>query len=125
MRNILGLIVIPDGLKPQSTAKDLQTRLQWGEPALTIVDVRDAASFKKSRIMGAVSVPMNKLIEEVQESCEPVRDIYVYGDSDEATATAAQQLRQAGFISVAELKGGLSAWQSAGYPVEKGVLTSA
>jgi rhodanese-related sulfurtransferase len=125
MKNILGFIVIPDGLKPQSTAKDLQTRLQWGEPALTIVDVRDPASFKKSHIMGAVSVPMDQLVVELQNSCESVRDIYVYGDSDEATATAAQQLRQSGFISVAELKGGLSAWQSAGYPVETGVLASA
>ncbi len=124
MKNILGLIVIPDGLKPQSTAKDLQTRLQWGEPALTIVDVRDPASFKTSHIMGAVSVPMGKLVEKVQESCEQVRDIYVYAETDEATATAAQQLREAGFINVAELKGGLSAWQSAGYPVEKGVLLS-
>jgi rhodanese-related sulfurtransferase len=49
---------------------------------------------------------------------ELVRDIYVYGSSDEETATAAALLKEAGYHNVAELLGGLVSWKAAGYPIE-------
>jgi rhodanese-related sulfurtransferase len=108
----------PPALTPQATVQELKTRLDWGEPALTIIDVRDRAAFNERHIQGAVSIPLPVLVEGVSYSLEQERDIYVYGDSDEMTATAAGQLRAAGFKNVAELSGGLAAWQAAKYPVE-------
>ncbi len=118
-RTILGLVVIPDSLKPRSSVQDLNERLKWGEPALTIVDVRDPASFYKSHIMGAINVPMESLVGKAQASLSVARDIYVHGETDEETATAAAQLRDAGFETVSELKGGLKAWESAKFAVER------
>jgi rhodanese-related sulfurtransferase len=107
----------PPALKPQASAQELKTRLDWGEPALTIVDVRDRSAFNQERIQGAISWPLATL-DAAKLSLEAERDIYVYGASNEVTAEAANQLRTAGYQQVAELIGGLTAWKSAQYPVE-------
>lgn len=108
----------PPSLKPESPAYDLKTRLEWGEPALTIIDVRDRAAFNQSRITGAVSVPLEQFLEFAQANLEPKRDIYIYGESDEQSLQAAQLLRSAGFSSVAQIMGGLTAWCEVGGSTE-------
>ena len=112
------LIPIPAPLKAQSRVYDLKERLDWGEPALTIIDVRDREAFNTSHISGAISLPMNELVNRALINLELIRDLYVYGSTDEQTASAAAQLRTAGYQNVAELRGGLAAWKAAGYPIE-------
>jgi len=112
------VIPIPAPLKANSRVQDLKKRLDWGEPALTIIDVRNRDAFNTSHITGAVSIPLNQLVEQALVNLELVRDIYVYGSSDEETATAATLLKEAGYQSVAQLLGGLAAWKAAGYPFE-------
>ena len=101
-----------------SSASDLKARLDWGEPALTIIDVRDRESFNDERIMGAISLPIDELTERAGQTLEKDRDIYVYGAGDEATAGAATQLYSAGFERIAAIEGGLAAWKSANGPTE-------
>jgi rhodanese-related sulfurtransferase len=105
-------------MQPQSRAFDLKSRLDWGEPALTIIDVRPTSEFNQSHIQGAISLPAESLVARAPETLETNRDIYIYSDSEEETATAAAQLREAGYNSVSELIGGLAAWKAVGYPVE-------
>ena len=118
MSAFLNLIPIPAPLKAQSRVYDLKERLDWGEPALTIIDVRDRSLFNISHISGAVSLPMNELVNRALVNFELTRDIYVYGSTQEQTATAAAQLRNAGYQNVAELIGGLAAWKAVDYPIE-------
>lgn len=108
----------PPGFKPQSSANDLKARLEWGEPGLTILDVRDRDTYNDGHIMGAIPMPMDELVDRAQPAIAFNRDIYVYGESDEETAQAANQLRAAGFSNVAELKGGFPAWKAIGGPTE-------
>ncbi|MEB3209796.1 MAG: rhodanese-like domain-containing protein [Leptolyngbyaceae bacterium] len=96
----------------------VKDRLEKGEPALTIIDIRDRTQFNAERITGAVSMPMSQLVQKAESSLAKVRDIYLYGESDTATAEAAKKLRAAGFSNVAEIKGNLSAWKALGAPVE-------
>ncbi len=110
--------VIPQSLQPQSDAKDLKIRLDWGEPALTLIDVRSRDAFNVSRIQGAISLPMSELVSRAMMNFELIRDLYVYGSSDEKTAEAAAMLKKAGYQNVAELTGGITAWKAAGYPIE-------
>jgi rhodanese-related sulfurtransferase len=117
MASFLGILV-PDSLKPQSRVYDLKKRLDWGEPALTILDVRSRDAFNTSHITGAVSMPLVHLDGQARASLELVRDIYVYGSTDEESVMAADTLRKAGYQSVAELQGGYAAWKAAGFPVE-------
>jgi rhodanese-related sulfurtransferase len=112
------MITIPAPLKSKSRVYDLKERLDWGEPALTIIDVRSLDAFNTSHITGAVSLPLNVLVDQALVNLELVRDIYVYGATDEETATAAGLLKKAGYQNVAELVGGLAAWKAAGFPIE-------
>jgi rhodanese-related sulfurtransferase len=112
------IIVIPQSLKEKSRVQDLKERLDWGEPALTIIDVRSRDVFNISHIMGAISMPLNELVNRALMSLELVRDIYVYGSDDQETSQAAALLKDAGYENVAELGGGLAAWKAVGYPID-------
>jgi rhodanese-related sulfurtransferase len=103
---------------PQSSAQSLKDRLQWGEPALTILDVRDRTAFNEGHIMGAMSMPMDELPQKAIDSLDRNRDIYIYGENDEQSAQTAAKLRQAGFECVSELRGGLAAWKAIGGPTD-------
>jgi rhodanese-related sulfurtransferase len=107
----------PVVLQEESTAYALKTRLEWGKPALSIVDIREREAFNRGRITGAMSMPMAQLAE-MKSALEPKHDIYIYGDSDEQAHTAAQMLRTAGFEAVTHVMGGLDAWHEIGGPTE-------
>lgn len=107
----------------QATAHQLKSRLNNGEPALTIIDIRSGEDFRQRRIQGAITMPMESLMQSTEFSFDFNRDIYVYGASEEDTAQAANYLRQAGFYRVAELKGGIDAFQEIGGSVE-GIATN-
>ena len=115
--NLPNITPTPPAFHSQASAHELKSRLNWGEPGLTILDVRDRNLFNERRIMGAMSMPQEE-ISQVAESLSPKRDIYLYGATDGDTASAANSLRSAGFLHVAELKGGLAAWQEIDGPVE-------
>lgn len=115
---ISGLFPQPASFKEKSRVYDLKSRLDWGEPALTIIDARDRAFFNESHIMGAISFPSEELVPRAKANLEADRDIYIYCDTDEETADAAARLRETGFERVAEIIGGLGAWRAAEYPVE-------
>lgn len=116
--NIFSLFPKPQPMQAFSRVYDLKTRLDWGEPALTIIDVRDRALFNESHVMGAISMPMVEVVDRAPASLEFDRDIYVYADTDEEAGTVAEHLRQAGYEKVSVLRGGVAAWKAAGFPVE-------
>ncbi|HZG38999.1 MAG TPA: rhodanese-like domain-containing protein [Nodosilinea sp.] len=100
----------------QADPKDLLKRLNWGEPALTIIDARSREAFNAERITGAMS--MDQLPNVIESALEHKRDIYVYGDGGDEGTEVANHLRQAGYEKVALLQGGLSAWKDIGGPTE-------
>ncbi len=105
-------------MRNQSRVYDLKARLDWGEPALTIIDVRDRSLFNESHVMGAISLPTAELVNRVIASLEFDRDLYIYAETDEEAEAAAAQLRGAGYEKVSILRGGVAAWKAAGFPVE-------
>lgn len=106
--------------KPKTSPQALKERLEWGEPAFTILDVRDRNSFNQCRIMGAISMPLNEeeVVNRTLKSLQQQREIYVYGDSDEQSSQGASRVREAGFTEVSEISGGITAWKSLGAPTE-------
>ena len=107
-------------IDPKSSANAVKTRLEWGEPAFTIIDVRDRRSYNNGHIMGAVSMTMDVLADNVTYLAK-TRDIYVYGATDEEASQTAQALKVAGFQNVSQLMGGLAGWKAIGGPTE-GIL---
>lgn len=120
MIKLFNLIPVSRPLQAQSLVYDLKARLDWGEPALTILDVRDRSEFNASHILGAVPMPMNESAHRVLDKLELGRDIYIYGATDEETVVGAARLREAGYWNVSEIRGGLAAWKAVGFPVESG-----
>ncbi len=118
MSQFLGIIPSPPPFKAKSLVFELKARLDWGEPALTIIDARDRTEFNFRHILGAIPMPMSELVDRAQSSLESSRDIYIYGETDEETYQAATNLRNAGFQNVSELRGGVAAWRALDYPVE-------
>lgn len=124
VNNVVG-DVIPSQppIDAQSDVHQLKSRLEWGEPAFTILDVRDRMTYNEGHIMGAMPMAMDELVDRATPSLAKSRDIYVYGANDEETNQAAQALRSAGFEHVSALKGGLAAWKAVGGPTE-GIVES-
>jgi rhodanese-related sulfurtransferase len=67
--------------------------------------------------MGSISMPMDEPNNLTLASLELSRDIYIYAETNEQTAVAANKLRQAGYQNISELLGGLRAWEKAKYPI--------
>lgn len=122
--NLVGGIIPPQQpIAAQSDAHTLKSRLEWGEPAFTILDVRDRTTYNQGHILGAIPTPIDELVERAISSLDKSRDIYVYGANEQETAEAAQQLRSNGFGHVSQLKGGLTGWKEIGGPTE-GIVES-
>ncbi|HKJ70895.1 MAG TPA: rhodanese-like domain-containing protein [Gammaproteobacteria bacterium] len=86
-----------------------------------VLDVREDSEWQQGHIAGAIHIPLGQLSGRMQEL-----EAYKGGDSPllvacrsgNRSATAAVQLRKAGFESVYNLEGGTMAWQQAGMPLE-------
>ena len=84
-----------------------------------VLDIRAPKEYAQVRIAGSVNIPLNHLIERVDEV--PVdRPILVYcaGGYRSSIAAGLLQRRQR---EVTEMAGGITAWEAAGLPVARGV----
>ncbi|AHJ30749.1 rhodanese-like domain-containing protein [Nodularia spumigena CS-584] len=97
---------------------DLKFRLEWGQPAFTIIDVRDRHTYNYNRITGAMQMPLDELVKRAKSALHQERQIYIYGDSDTQAGYAVQLLRAAGFMNATVLRGGIKAWKIVGGATE-------
>jgi len=93
------------------------THLINREDAL-VVDVRDPGEYGAGHILGARNVPLSRL-DDGELLKRKDRPVIVYCEGGERAGKAIAALRRQGFTRVANLSGGLRAWQQAGLPVEK------
>ena len=111
-------IPIPGTIQNQSSVNTLKKCLEWGKADLNIIDARPRVLFNITHIIGSISMPMDEHNDLTLASLELSRDIYIYAETKEQTAVAANKLRQAGYQNISELIGGLTAWKKAKYPIE-------
>src|SRR5260221_11284127 len=95
------------------------THLINREEAL-VVDVREPNEFAAGHVLGAKNVPLSRLDASSAELAKrKERPLIVCCDGGERSAKALAALTKQGFTRVANLSGGIAAWQQAGLPVEK------
>lgn len=84
------------------TAQEAQDYMSY-ETDFYIVDVRDEEAFAKAHVDGAISLPLEEIVEEADRVL-PDRDvmIYVYGDNPQDSCAAAQKLSDIGYSSITE-----------------------
>lgn len=96
------------------------TRLINGENAL-VVDLSASADFEKGHIAGSRNVVAGKFgADHKLVADRKAQPVVLVCRNGAASATAAKQLRQAGFEKVYWLEGGIPAWQQAELPLVKG-----
>jgi glyoxylase-like metal-dependent hydrolase (beta-lactamase superfamily II) len=105
------LVGSTERLSPQFAAEMLQA----GEPPLA-VDVRAPRERDSKRIDGSVSLPLNRLLEQCQ-SLPKDRPLLVYCAGGYRSSIAASLLKSRGFQHVAEIAGGIAAWEAAKMPL--------
>jgi rhodanese-related sulfurtransferase len=101
--------------------KDLRAK---GEN-LTLVNTLAADAFEKTRIPGAVNIPLDdsKFVTRVeQEAGGKDKPVVVYCASDQCNSSekAATKLEAAGFTDVTRYTGGAAAWKKEAEQVEVG-----
>lgn len=89
-----------------------------------VVDIRSAESFGRGHIANARNIPSDELDAKAGQ-LEPYRSqpIIAVCESGITSNKAVTLLRQKGFESAYGLRGGMTAWGQAGYPVVTGRKT--
>jgi rhodanese-related sulfurtransferase len=88
------------------------------QPGTILIDVRTPAEFASGHLAGAVNVDVQGSgFADAVAGLDPAGHYAVYCHSGNRSAVAVSYLRDHGFGSVAELGGGIAAWQAAGKPV--------
>lgn len=99
--------------------EELKNRIDSGESALLVLDVRERDAYEKGHIPGAKLLPRGQLELRVnQELPDPTRRVLVYCDFGKVSTLAAATLREMGYTRAVALDGGMVAWSEAGYPVK-------
>ena len=94
-------------------------RLASSAPPYVLVDVRAPAETAEKAIAGSVNVPLSRL-EKRAADIPPARPVLVFCAGGYRSPIAASLLRRRGAQDVAEIAGGLTAWEAAGLPIVSG-----
>ena len=91
----------------------------WSEDPPLILDVRSEKEWNKSRLPGAINIPLPEL-EEKRSSLPRERAIVAVCASGYRSAIASGLLERGGFQKVFNLRGGLGAWLEEGKKLNTG-----
>jgi hydroxyacylglutathione hydrolase len=105
------LVAFTERLSPQLAAE----RLLASEPPL-VIDVRGPRERELKQINGSVCVPLNQLSEKMK-ALPKDRALVVHCAGGYRSSIAASLLQRDGFAPVAEIAGGIAAWEAANLPV--------
>ncbi len=109
----------PFGSVPEMAPRDLLEALRGENPPM-LLDVRTAIEWERSRIAGAVSVPIFSFAERLAGlELEPDRLVVAICLSAHRSVPAVRLLRERGYVA-AQLAGGMLAWWAAKLPVVNG-----
>jgi rhodanese-related sulfurtransferase len=108
------LVVTTERLSPAMAAGRLGA---GGEAGFLLIDVRTAGERAQKSIAGSLGIPLNHLSAKLPDGPRS-RPIVVHCAGGYRSSIAASLLQRAGFSDVAELAGGIAAWETARLPVD-------
>jgi len=101
----------------QIPVDELKRELEADAESIQVVDVRRKPEWDSGHIASAKHKPLDKL-ESMLGDLDHTRPIVVHCKGGYRSAVACSLIQRAGFENVANLMGGLDAWQSFGLPVQ-------
>jgi rhodanese-related sulfurtransferase len=119
---------LQDGMQSLSSRPDLTAGTQrLGAPVAAellsssdppqAIDVRAPRERDEKQIAGSLGIPLNHLLDELAKLPKG-RPLLVYCAGGYRSSIAASLLKRHGFTDVSEIAGGITAWETAGLPVQ-------
>ncbi len=113
-----GTALATDPLTTAVSPDALLERLDDGEKAPYVLDVRTAEEFVAGHVPGAVNIPYDQVASRLAEVPKD-RDVVLYCRSGRRAQLAAEVLMDKGYSRLEHLQGDMPAWAAQGRPVEK------
>lgn len=85
------------------------------EPDRIVLDVREPFEFAAGHVPGSLLIPLGQLSAQAGQLPKDA-PVYVMCRSGNRSVTASNILAEMGFTDVRNVRGGILAWQAAGYP---------
>jgi len=108
--------VIINGIKSESP---IQIMNYLYNPGYMFIDVRDKDEFFAGHIPKSVNIPFSQ-ISSLLKQIPNDKQLIIASKSSKRSKKAISFLKDKGYDQLINLKGGLLAWQQAGYPLECG-----
>jgi SulP family sulfate permease len=109
-------VSIPERRLKYRTAAQLKALRDAGRIEGRVFDVRERREYRRGHISPGRNMPLRMLVEKA-ESLPREQGLVLVCRSGRRSARAARILQDMGFGTVHVLKGGMLAWEAAGYPV--------
>ena len=115
---VVGTALATDSLTTAVSPDALRERLDDGEKAPYVLDVRTPEEFVAGHVPGAVNIPYDQVASRLAEVPKD-RDVVLYCRSGRRAQLAAEVLSDKGYSRLEYLQGDMPAWAAQGGPVEK------
>jgi rhodanese-related sulfurtransferase len=115
---VAGTALATDPLTTAVSPDALRERLDDGDKAPYVLDVRTAEEFVAGHVPGAVNIPYDQVASRLAEVPKD-RDVVLYCRSGRRAQLAAAVLADKGYARLEHLQGDMPAWAEQGRPVEK------
>ena len=104
----------------ETTVDEVKRRMDRGDKAFVLVDVREESEWGAGHIPGATHLGKGVIERDVEQKIpDPGQEIVLYCGGGFRSALAAEALEKMGYTNVISMDGGWRGWTEAGYPVEK------
>jgi rhodanese-related sulfurtransferase len=105
---------------PREARRRVMEPAPGGETA-ALIDVREPWEYQEVRAPEATLIPMSQFMQRVGEVPRD-REALIICHTGQRSQRVAQFLARQGYEHVANVSGGMEAWEGAGLPVERGPL---
>lgn len=102
------------------TVEQLRERLER-DPHLVLVDVRSRDEYRLVHLAASSLIPLEVLTVEALGDLPHGGPVYLISNRGHRAERAAERLASAGVENVCVVRGGIVAWQEAGFPLIRGV----
>jgi sulfur-carrier protein adenylyltransferase/sulfurtransferase len=119
MKTLKDMLAEARQVVPEEGPEELSRRLRAGEQ-IAVIDVRDPDEYRDGHIEGATNISRGFLEFRIGAAVtDPKTPMVLYCQSGLRSVLAAKSLRELGYTTVINLKGGFQKWAQSGLPVVK------
>lgn len=116
----IALLIRHESQRGGATLSPQQVINEVNKNQAVVLDLRDAADYKKGHIVDAINIPSAKLADRISE-LESYRDrpLILVCKMGQHSGAAGKTLAANGFVNISRLSGGMMEWQSMQLPLVK------